>query len=78
MLRPFFCIVGDMIGLIFGKLLKPSVTYKVAVNDFMANGGDEYPVLGPGVNTYVLIREYVAEWYGIKLHPLILQPSKEE
>jgi hypothetical protein len=34
------------------------------VNDFMANGGDEYVTLAanPQVNSYVLVRDLVVDW----------------
>jgi 2',3'-cyclic-nucleotide 2'-phosphodiesterase (5'-nucleotidase family) len=57
-------IVGDVIDLSTGLPLDPGTTYYVAVNDFMANGGDDYDTLAanPQVNTYVLVRDLVVEW----------------
>jgi 2',3'-cyclic-nucleotide 2'-phosphodiesterase (5'-nucleotidase family) len=42
----------------------PGTTYFVAVNDFMAGGGDEYFTLAanPQTNTYALVREIVVDW----------------
>ena len=47
-----------------GLPLDPGTTYYVAVNDFMANGGDEYFTLAanPQVNSYVLVRDLVVDW----------------
>lgn len=42
--------------------LSTTATYTIAVNDFMANGGDGYPVLDPGGNTYELIRDLMVNW----------------
>jgi 2',3'-cyclic-nucleotide 2'-phosphodiesterase (5'-nucleotidase family) len=57
-------IVGDVIDLSTGLPLDPSSTYHVAVNDFMANGGDDYVTLAanPQVNTYALVRDLVVDW----------------
>lgn len=57
-------IVGDVIDLSTGLLLDPATTYYVAVNDFMANGGDDYHTLpvNPQTNTYVLVRDIVVDW----------------
>jgi 2',3'-cyclic-nucleotide 2'-phosphodiesterase (5'-nucleotidase family) len=57
-------IVGDVVDLSTGLPLEPGTTYKVAVNDFMANGGDEYHTLAAAskVDTYKLVRDLVVEW----------------
>ena len=57
-------IIGDVIDLSTGLPLDPTATYYVAVNDFMANGGDDYGTLAanPQVNTYVLVRDLVVDW----------------
>ncbi len=57
-------IIGDVIDLSTGLPLDPTATYYVAVNDFMANGGDDYLTLAaaPQVNTYVLVRDLVVDW----------------
>ena len=57
-------IVGDVIDLSTGQPLDPNTTYVVAVNDFMANGGDDYDTLplNPQTNTYVLVRDIVVDW----------------
>lgn len=57
-------IVGDVIDLSTGLPIDPAATYIVAVNDFMAAGGDEYFVLPtvPQENSYVLVRDIVVEW----------------
>ncbi len=57
-------IIGDVIDLSTGSPLDPGTIYKVAVNDFMANGGDEYYTLlaNPQLNTYVLQRDIVVDW----------------
>ena len=57
-------IVGDVIDLETGLPLDPGTTYFVAVNDFMAAGGDEYFTLAenPQVNSYVLVRDLVVDW----------------
>jgi 2',3'-cyclic-nucleotide 2'-phosphodiesterase (5'-nucleotidase family) len=57
-------IVGDVIDLDTGLPLDPGTTYFVAVNDFMAAGGDGYTTLGanPQVNSYVLVRDMVVDW----------------
>lgn len=57
-------IVGDVIDLSTSLPLDPNATYYVAVNDFMANGGDHYGTLplNPQTNTYVLVRDLVVNW----------------
>ncbi len=57
-------LVGDVIDVSTGLPLDPAATYVVAVNDFMANGGDEYFTLAanPQVNTYVIVRDLVVAW----------------
>ena len=57
-------IVGDVIDLDTGLPLDPAATYLVAVNDFIAVGGDDYTTLAanPQVNSYVLIRDLVVDW----------------
>jgi 2',3'-cyclic-nucleotide 2'-phosphodiesterase (5'-nucleotidase family) len=57
-------ILGDVIDLDTGLPLDPTATYYVAVNDFMANGGDEYFTLAanPQVNSYALVRDLVVDW----------------
>jgi 5'-nucleotidase/UDP-sugar diphosphatase len=57
-------IVGDVIDLSTGDRLDADATYKVAVNDFMANGGDDYDTLAanPQTNTYVIVRDLVVNW----------------
>ncbi len=57
-------IVSDVIDLSTGLPLDPSTSYYVAVNDFMANGGDGYDTLvaKPQTNTYVLVRDLVVDW----------------
>lgn len=57
-------IVGDVVDLSTGLPLVLGDTYSVAVNDFMANGGDEYFTLAgaPRVDTYVLIRDLMVDW----------------
>jgi len=57
-------IVGDVIDLSTSSPLNPATTYYVAVNDFMATGGDEYFTLAanPQTNTYVLVRDIVVDW----------------
>jgi 5'-nucleotidase/UDP-sugar diphosphatase len=57
-------IVSDVIDLSTGLPLDPGMTYYVAVNDFMAVGGDEYDTLAanPQVNSYVLVRDLVVGW----------------
>jgi 2',3'-cyclic-nucleotide 2'-phosphodiesterase (5'-nucleotidase family) len=44
--------------------LSPTATYTIAVNDFMASGGDDYPTL-PTLsqnNTYTIIRDIMVDW----------------
>jgi len=57
-------IIGDVVDLSTGLPLDPGTTYYVAVNDFMAVGGDDYDTLAanPQVNTYVLVRDIVVDW----------------
>jgi 2',3'-cyclic-nucleotide 2'-phosphodiesterase (5'-nucleotidase family) len=57
-------IMGNVIDLSTGLPLNPAATYYVAVNDFMAGGGDEYFTLAanPQTNTYVLVRDLVVDW----------------
>lgn len=57
-------LVGDVIDLSTGLPLDPTHTYRVAVNDFMASGGDHYGTLPgkPQINTYVLIRDLMVDW----------------
>jgi 2',3'-cyclic-nucleotide 2'-phosphodiesterase (5'-nucleotidase family) len=57
-------VMGDVIDLSTGLPLDPGTTYYVAVNDFMANGGDEYDTLAanPQVNSYELVRDLVVDW----------------
>ena len=57
-------IVGDVVDLSTSAPLDPTTTYYVAVNDFMANGGDDYDTLpaNPQTNTYVLVRDIVVDW----------------
>ena len=57
-------VMGEVIDLSTGLALEPATTYYVAVNDFMANGGDEYDTLAanPQVNTYELVRDLVVDW----------------
>lgn len=57
-------IVGDVIDLSTGLPLNPATTYYVAVNDFMAAGGDDYLTLAtnPQTNTYELVRDIVVDW----------------
>ncbi len=57
-------IIGDVIDLSTGLPLNPSDTYYVAVNDFIANGGDNYTVLtlNPQVDSHILIRELFTDW----------------
>jgi len=57
-------LVGDVVDLSTGLPLDPATTYYVGVNDFMANGGDEYFTLAanPQYNTYELVREIVVDW----------------
>jgi 2',3'-cyclic-nucleotide 2'-phosphodiesterase (5'-nucleotidase family) len=57
-------IIGDVIDLSTGLPLDPAATYYVAVNDFMAAGGDGYGTLGsnPQTNTYELVRDLVVDW----------------
>jgi hypothetical protein len=65
MLRPYFCRVGGVIDLSTGKSLKPGVTYKMAVNHFMANGGDDSDTLAAAknkINTNKLVRDLFVEW----------------
>lgn len=59
-------IVGDVIDLSTGQPLEPNGIYQVAVNDFMANGGDGYDTLAanPQTNSYVLVRDLVVDWLG--------------
>jgi 5'-nucleotidase/UDP-sugar diphosphatase len=44
--------------------LSPGATYTIAVNDFMATGGDDSPTLAtlPQTNTYELIRDLMVSW----------------
>jgi 2',3'-cyclic-nucleotide 2'-phosphodiesterase (5'-nucleotidase family) len=57
-------IIGNVIDLSTGMPLDPATTYYVAVNDFMAAGGDGYDTLGenPQTNTYALVRDLVVDW----------------
>lgn len=57
-------IIGDVIDLSTGLPLDPAATYYVAVNDFMAAGGDGYETLGdnPQTNSYELVRDLVVDW----------------
>jgi 2',3'-cyclic-nucleotide 2'-phosphodiesterase/3'-nucleotidase len=57
-------IIGDVIDVSTGLPLDPAATYFVAVNDFMAAGGDGYETLGdnPQTNTYALVRDLVVDW----------------
>jgi 2',3'-cyclic-nucleotide 2'-phosphodiesterase (5'-nucleotidase family) len=57
-------VIGDVIDLSTGLPLDASTTYYVAVNDFMASGGDEYFTLAanPQTNTYALVRDIVVDW----------------
>ncbi len=44
--------------------LSATATYVIAVNDFMASGGDDYPTLPtvPQENSYELVRDIVVDW----------------
>jgi len=44
--------------------LSASAVYTIAVNDFMASGGDDSPTLAtvPQTNTYEIIRDIVVQW----------------
>jgi 5'-nucleotidase/UDP-sugar diphosphatase len=57
-------IMGDVIDSSTGLPLNPAATHYVAVNDFMAGGGDEYFTLAanPQNNTYLLVRDLVVDW----------------
>ena len=57
-------IVGDVIDISTGSPLEPATIYNVAVNDFMAVGGDDYATLAanPQVNTYTLVRDILVSW----------------
>ncbi len=57
-------IVGDVIDLSTGLPLVPGDTYYVAVNDFMAIGGDGNSTLAanPQTDTGVVIRDIVVNW----------------
>jgi 2',3'-cyclic-nucleotide 2'-phosphodiesterase (5'-nucleotidase family) len=57
-------IIGDVIDLSTSLPLEPTATYLVAVNDFMAAGGDEYYTLAanPQINTYLLVRDLLVDW----------------
>ncbi|MGD8814349.1 MAG: 5'-nucleotidase C-terminal domain-containing protein [Anaerolineales bacterium] len=57
-------IMGDVIDLATGLPLDPGTTYYVAVNDFMAAGGDDYLTLAsnPQTNSYELVRDLVVDW----------------
>ena len=55
--------------------LDPARTYHVAVNDFMASGGDHYGTLPgkPQTNTYALIRDLMVDW--VKAHSPFTPPD---
>lgn len=57
-------IIGEVIDLSTGLPLDPQAVYQVAVNDFMANGGDGYATLAsnPQTNSYQLVRDLVVDW----------------
>jgi 2',3'-cyclic-nucleotide 2'-phosphodiesterase (5'-nucleotidase family) len=57
-------IIGDVIDLDTGLPLDPGTTYYVAVNDFMASGGDDYNTLAanPQTNTYAIVRDLLVDW----------------
>jgi 2',3'-cyclic-nucleotide 2'-phosphodiesterase (5'-nucleotidase family) len=57
-------IIGDVIDLSTGLPVDPAADYYVAVNAFMAAGGDEYYTLAvnPQMNTYILVRDIVVDW----------------
>jgi 2',3'-cyclic-nucleotide 2'-phosphodiesterase (5'-nucleotidase family) len=68
-------IIGDVIDLSTGLPVNPASTYLVAVNDFMANGGDSNFTLAanPQDNTYVLVRDIVVDW--VKANSPITPPD---
>ncbi len=57
-------IIGDIIDLNTSLPIDPVALYQVAVNDFMANGGDGYATLAanPQTNTFFLVRDIVVSW----------------
>ena len=57
-------IVGDVIDLSTGLPLVPGDTYYVAVNNFMAAGGEDNSTLAasPQTDTGVVIRDIVVNW----------------
>ncbi len=73
-------IIGDVIDLSTGLPLDPGTEYNVAVNDFMANGGDEYFTLAanPQYNTYTLVRDIVVSWTGTYSPFLPPDPAVEQ
>lgn len=57
-------IIGDIIDDSTGMPINPTEEYTIAVNDFMANGGDDFTTLpgNPQTNTYVIVRDLVVSW----------------
>jgi 2',3'-cyclic-nucleotide 2'-phosphodiesterase (5'-nucleotidase family) len=57
-------IIGDVVDSNTGLPLDPKKIYHVAVNDFMAHGGDGYQTLAanPQVNTSTLVRDIIVSW----------------
>jgi 2',3'-cyclic-nucleotide 2'-phosphodiesterase (5'-nucleotidase family) len=57
-------IIGDVIDLNTGQPIVPSKIYSVAVNSFMASGGDGYTTLSenPQYDTYVPVYDIVVDW----------------
>jgi 2',3'-cyclic-nucleotide 2'-phosphodiesterase (5'-nucleotidase family) len=57
-------IIGDVVDSNTGLSLDPEKAYHVAVNDFMAHGGDGYHTLAanPQVGTSTLMRDIVVSW----------------
>ncbi len=68
-------IIGDVIDLSTGLPLDPAAIYYVAVNDFMASGGDHYATLplNPQVNSYVLVRDLIVNW--VRAHSPFTPPD---
>jgi 2',3'-cyclic-nucleotide 2'-phosphodiesterase (5'-nucleotidase family) len=67
-------IVGDIIDLNTGLPIDPAATYVVIVNNFMADGGDEYGTLplAPQELTYVVDIEHLVSY--VETHSPISEP----
>jgi 5'-nucleotidase len=58
-----------------GVPLEPTKTYRVAVNDFIANGGDGYTVLREGTDTVVGDTDLLAAKLYFRVHGVVTAPA---